>query len=119
MSAADNEKAEKMQTSLQKMYHSLEGKSQLVDIMGKNFTLVEAMVDHQTKELKLLKKQNVKLKATYNTQNAELKALKRTHEQIVEEVNFLREKNSMFEEADKHVQFLNERIHNLQMEIER
>ena len=31
----------------------------------------------------------------------------------------MRQKNEVFEQADKHVEFLNEKIHNLQMEIER
>lgn len=52
-------------------------------------------------------------------QNRELKSLKAAHEQVVEEVEFLRAKNEVFEQSDKHVEFLNEKIRNLQLEIER
>ncbi len=119
MSDHDQAQVEDMQHRLLKTRQSLQEKSVLFEAMEKNFALAQAMIEHSSKELKLLKRQNVKLKGTYQVQNKELKALRQAHEQVVEEVDFLRKKNEVFEEADKHVQFLNDKIHNLQMEIER
>lgn len=119
MSDHDQAQVEDMQHRLLKTRQSLQEKSVLFEAMEKNFALAQAMIEHSSKELKLLKRQNVKLKGTYQVQNKELKALRQAHEQVVEEVEFLRKKNEVFEEADKHVQFLNDKIHNLQMEIER
>ena len=101
------------------MRQSLDQKSNFFDAMQQNFTLLEAMTEHQSKELKLLKKQNVKLKATYQKQNQELKKLQKDYSTINEEVIYLRGKDAVFKEADKQTQFYDEKILNLQAEIER
>ena len=68
-----SKKVEEMQKRMRNMRRSLQEKNELFEAMQKNFALLEGMTQHQAKELKLLKKQNVKLKASYQSQNTELK----------------------------------------------
>ena len=58
------------------------------------------MTEHSKKEMKLFRRQNVKLKDTYEKNYAELAVLKEKWEAAKKELEFLREKDKAFNEAD-------------------
>ena len=81
--------------------------------------VVHRMTDHSKKEMKLFRRQNVKLKETYDKNFAELTKLKQAHETAMKELEFLREKDKAFNEADVLREHLANRIAALENENQR
>lgn len=58
------------------------------------------MTAHQKKDYNLVSRQNAKLKVRYDTNLAELTDLRAAHQKATAELQFLRDKNAAFAEAD-------------------
>ena len=108
-----------LQERLTKQKHMYEKKVVLFEAVQKNVAVLERMTIHSKKEMKLFRRQNVKLKETYDKNHAELEKLKVKHEEAMKELVFLREKDKAFNESDALREHLATRIAALETENER
>lgn len=72
------------------------------------------MAEHQKKELKLLRRQKVKLKASYDQKSRELKEKSDSLTVALKELAFLQQKDAAFEDADKAQDELKGKIEDLE-----
>lgn len=90
-----------IQNRVHQTQEALESKSKNFNAIQKNLLVLEQITNHNEKELKLLRRQNVKLQSRYKENYEELTQSKQELEMLHEEVNFLREKIKVYEESDK------------------
>ena len=91
----------------------------LFEAIQKNFTILQTMTAHQKKDYNLVSRQNVKLKARYDNNLIELTDLRAAHQKATTELQFLRDKNAAFAEADADRAELQRKLESMEREIER
>ena len=91
----------------------------LFEAIQKNFVILQTMCEHQKRSNDLLARQNVKLKSRYDVNLKELTDLRGVYKKAVSELQFLRDKNAAFAEADADRQELLRKMDDLEREVER
>jgi len=91
----------------------------LFEAIQKNFTILQTMTAHQKKDYNLVSRQNVKLKAKYDINLSELTDLRDLYQKATTELQFLRDKNAAFAEADADRAELQRKLEGMEREIER
>lgn len=101
MSHNDKVNAENYHKRFDTLRETLDDKEVLFEAVTKNLTIISAMAEHQKKELKLLRRQKVKLKEQYDVKSKELKDKSSRLAKVMKELEFLQEKDAVFNNADK------------------
>ena len=91
----------------------------LFEAIQKNFTILQTMCEHQKKDYDLVSRQNAKLKVRYDTNLAELVDLRAVYKKATAELQFLRDKNAAFAEADADRADLLRKMDGMERELER
>ena len=97
---------------------TLDDKEVIFDAVTKNLTIISAMAEHQKKELKLLRRQKTKIKESYDRKSAELRNKEAALMSALKELEYLKKKDEVFQDADKAEAELRSKIETLEAKIE-
>ena len=119
MSDNDKNLVRELQQRLIRQREALQSKNVLFEAIQKNFVILQTMCEHQKRSNDLLARQNVKLKSSYDVNLKELTDLRGVYKKAVSELQFLRDKNAAFAEADADRQELLHKMEDLEREVEK